>query len=290
MTGARETAGGSGLPLGLSRDESILLLFAIWTGLGLLFASHFRIYYQIEWSLALWWGLKDWYLWGAVTPLIVWLVRRFPLPGPAWPRSIVIHSFAAFTLAWVHPALTLAISAMVEGLGETTFIAALQGLFLKKYTLNFVTYGAVAGIAAALDSYRRLEGRAVRAGRIAERLQTTRGAGPETAERLLVRKGDRERFLEVSRIDRIEAEANYIRIHAGGETYLERRTLQSLEDQLDSSRFLRVHRSHIINLDRIDRIEPRFKGGYVVILEDGTRLPLSRTYRKRLEERVGDSF
>ncbi|HUF17013.1 MAG TPA: LytTR family DNA-binding domain-containing protein [Thermoanaerobaculia bacterium] len=279
-------------PLGLDRNKSALVLFTIWTGVGLLFASHFRSYYQIEWSLALWWGLKDWYLWGALAPIVVWLVRRVPLLQRRWPRSLLVHSFAAIALAWIQPALTLSISALVEGLGDTSFLRALQGLFLKKYALSFVTYGAIAGIAEAIESYRRLGERGVRAARITQRLQERRieDTRPEHAERLLVRSGDRERFLEVSRIDRIEAEANYVRIHAGGERYLERRTLKSLEGQLDPARFLRIHRSHIVNLDRIDRIEPRFKGSYEVILTDGTSLPLSRTYRNLLEDRVGESF
>lgn len=269
-----------------------LVLLAVWTAIGLLFASHFRAYYRIDWPLALWWGLKDWYLWGALAPIVVWLTRRVPPSRERWPGALAVHLLAALSLALVHPTLVVLLSVPVEGLGEASFAGAVSGLFLKRYTLSFLTYGAVAGIALAEDAYRRDPGRRERALHVSEELRRGRAGadGGRAAERLLVRRDGRERFLEVARIDRIEAEGNYVRIHAGEDRFFERRTLKSLQAQLDPSRFLRVHRSHVVQVDRIDRIEPRFKGGYEVVLRDGTRLPLSRTYRRHLEDRVGESF
>lgn len=270
----------------------VVLLLAVWTGMGLLFASHFRSYYRIDWPLALWWGLKDWYLWGALAPLVVWLTRRVPPSRERWLRALAVHLLAAVSLAVVHPTLAILLSVPVEGLGEASFSSAVTDLFLKRYTLSLLTYGAIAGIALALGAYRRGPDREARALRLSEGLERRRAEVPagQPAERLLVRSGGRERFLEVDRIDRIEAEGNYVRIHVGEDTFFERRTLTGLQAQLDPSRFLRIHRSHVVHVDRIDRIEPRFKGAFEVILRDGTGLPLSRTYRKRLEDRVGESF
>lgn len=269
----------------------VLVLLAICTAVGLLFATHFRVYYRIEWPLALWWGLKDWYLWGALAPFVVWLVRRVPPSRERWPQALVLHLLAASFLAVLHPTLAISLSALVEGLGNISFLESVQGLVLKRYTLSFTTYVSITAVAIAADSFRRSRNREERAARLAAALQeaSTRAA-TEPARRLLVRRDDQERFVLVDRIDRIEAEGNYVRIHAGEETYFERRTLKSLETQLGPTRFLRVHRSHIVNVDRIDRIEAGFKGAYEVVLRDGTRLGLSRTYRKRLEERVGESF
>lgn len=269
-----------------------LALLAVWTALGLLFALHFRAYYRIEWPLALWWGLKDWYLWGALAPAVVWLTRRLPPSGERRLPALGAHLLAAFVLAPVHSTLAVLLSVPVEGLNGLPLAEAVGGHALKRYTLNLLTYGAVAGIALAADAYRRTPDAGARARRLAGGLERRRAeaAAPAPAERLLVRSGDRERFVGVDRIDRIEAEGNYVRIHVGGERYLERRTLRSLEAQLDPGRFLRVHRSHLVSVNRIDRIEPRFKGAFEVVLRDGTALPLSRTYRKRLEDRVGETF
>lgn len=268
------------------------MLLATCTTLGLLFATHFRFYYRIDWTLALWWGLKNWYLWGLFAPGVVWLARRVPPGRVGWSRTVAVHLAGAVALALLHPTLAIALSALAEGLDGATFFEAVRSLFLKRYALSFVTYGALASVAHAVDDAREPGGGEAPGVRRAEDLRVaTAGSGAaRPAERLLVRKSDRERFLPVDRIDRIEAEGNYVRIHAGREVYFERRTLQSLERQLDPARFLRVHRSHIVHVDRIERIEPRFKGGYRVVLRDGTRLGLSRTYRKRLEERVGRSF
>lgn len=271
--------------------RAVLVLLSIFTLVGLLFATHFRIYYGIDWPLALWWGLTDWYLWGALAPLVAWLTRRVPPSRERWLRGLVLHSLAALSLAFLHPTLVTSLSVATGGLRNAGFFEAIQGLFLKRYTLSLTTYVAIAATVWALDLYRRSrsgEERAVRPGGALQEAPAV--AAREPAARLLVRRNDRELFVPADRIDRIEAEGNYARIHVGKDSYLERRTLRSLETQLDPSRFLRIHRSHIVNLDRIDRIEPRFKGAYEVILRDGTRLALSRSYRRRLEGQVGESF
>lgn len=264
---------------------------AVCTAVGLLFATHFRVYYRIEWPLALWWGLKDWYLWGALAPLVVWLVRRVPPSREWWPRALLLHVGAACLLAVLHATLAVSLSALVEGLGELSFPESVRGLFLKRYTLSFMTYAAIAAVALGAELHRRSRTREDRATPLAAVVRdVSAAAARKPAARLLLSHNDRERFVPVDRIDRIEAEGNYVRIHAGEEAYFERRTLKSLESQLDPSRFLRVHRSHVVNVDRIDRIEPGFKGAHEVVLRDGTRLGLSRTYRKRLEDRIGESF
>jgi two-component system LytT family response regulator len=85
-------------------------------------------------------------------------------------------------------------------------------------------------------------------------------------------------------IDWIESAGNYVRIHAGDRQHLLRHTLKSLEEKLDPSRFIRVHRSHIVNVDRIRELQPWFHGEYVVVLRDGTELRASRTFGDGLNE------
>ncbi|MDX1660432.1 MAG: LytTR family DNA-binding domain-containing protein [Gemmatimonadota bacterium] len=99
--------------------------------------------------------------------------------------------------------------------------------------------------------------------------------------RLMVRGAERARLLPVERIDRFEADRNYVHVHAGEDRYTIRATLTSLESRLDPDRFLRINRSEIVRIDVIDRIEPWFHGDFHVVLADGTKTTWSRRYRAR---------
>jgi two-component system, LytTR family, response regulator len=106
-------------------------------------------------------------------------------------------------------------------------------------------------------------------------------------QRVLVKSRGRTLLLKIGEIDWIEAAGNYVRLHAGRERHLLRETMTSLEEKLDPEQFIRVHRSTMVNLERVRELEPYFHGDYILKLEDGTRLTLSRTYRGRLEQRLG---
>ena len=106
-------------------------------------------------------------------------------------------------------------------------------------------------------------------------------------DRLVVKSRGRVHLLKVSEIDWIGADGNYARLHVGEDDHLVRDTMTALERRLDSGQFVRIHRSTIVNLDRIKEIQPWFKGELMVILTDGEQLPLSRKYRKVLQERLG---
>jgi two-component system LytT family response regulator len=131
--------------------------------------------------------------------------------------------------------------------------------------------------------------------RLLDRLHSDHEALKEVLERtpsahgtrLLLRDGSRTRFVKTSEIDWIGAEGNYVSVHVGKTTHLVRTSLGELEATLDPDRFARVHRSTIVNLDRIDRLSPSHAGAYTVLLIDGTELSLSRGYRDRLFARMG---
>jgi two-component system LytT family response regulator len=99
---------------------------------------------------------------------------------------------------------------------------------------------------------------------------------PRRSERLVIRSAGRVSFLRVDEVDWIEAEGNYVRLHAGAASYLLRETMKGIEARLDPDRFIRIHRSTIVNTDRIKELRPLFHGEYAVILHDGTRLTASR--------------
>lgn len=106
-------------------------------------------------------------------------------------------------------------------------------------------------------------------------------------ERLIVRSGGRILFLRVEEIDWIEAADNYVCLHVGRESHLLRGTMSSIEERLDARKFLRIHRSTIVNLDRVRELAPLFHGDYAVRLRDGKELVLSRGYRDKLQEPLG---
>ena len=110
------------------------------------------------------------------------------------------------------------------------------------------------------------------------------------SKRIVVKSSGRIHFVKVDEIDWVEAEGNYVKLHVGSETHLFRDTMNSIESQLDSDVFFRIHRSHIINIERVKELQPWFNGEYVVFLKNGTRLTLSRSYRDKLQERLGRSL
>jgi two-component system LytT family response regulator len=103
-------------------------------------------------------------------------------------------------------------------------------------------------------------------------------------DRLVIKAGGRAFFLKTDEIDWVEAEGKYVRLHVGRESHLVREPIGTLEAQLDPRRFLRIHRSTIVNIDRIRELQPWFHNEVRVILRDGTELMLSRGCRKKLSE------
>lgn len=104
------------------------------------------------------------------------------------------------------------------------------------------------------------------------------------ADRILIKSSGELHFLKTEEIDWIEAEGDYMKFHAGGRAHLLRETMARLESRLDPRRFIRIHRSTIVNVDRVRKMSPAFAGEYAVVLSDGTKLRLSRGYQDRLQE------
>ena len=104
--------------------------------------------------------------------------------------------------------------------------------------------------------------------------------------RLMIKASSRVMLLKVDEIDFIEADGNYAKLHTGRKTHLLREKMNDLEGRLDPAKFVRIHRSIIVNLERIKEMHPHFNGDYVVVLEDGRQLKLSRTRREQLEARL----
>jgi two-component system LytT family response regulator len=115
-----------------------------------------------------------------------------------------------------------------------------------------------------------------------------RGRTPGYHERILVTASGRATVLEAADVEWVEAAANYVRLHVAGATHLLRESMTGFESQLDPSRFMRVHRSAIVNVDHIEEIQPSSSGDRIIILRSGVRVRLSRTHRRAFEARFGE--
>jgi two-component system, LytTR family, response regulator len=111
--------------------------------------------------------------------------------------------------------------------------------------------------------------------------------GTDRPERIAIKSAGSVLFIKVSEIDWIEAADYYSCLHVGTKSHLLRRSMAELEQELSPSVFCRIHRSTIVNLERVKRLKLREDGEYEVLLDGGTKLPLSRRHRKELQERMG---
>lgn len=125
-------------------------------------------------------------------------------------------------------------------------------------------------------------GSAVNRGRpLAEALERL---APTGSERLAIRSGERVLYLRIADIDWIEAADDLVRLHVGKTVHDHRATMAQIEQRLPPSRFIRIHRSTIVNIERIREFQPWFQGDWILVLADGTRLQSGKSYRKRVRE------
>jgi two-component system, LytTR family, response regulator len=127
-------------------------------------------------------------------------------------------------------------------------------------------------------------------GRRVLRMLGTRSQAVRYFDRLVVKGGGTTRFIRVADIDWMEGAGVYVNLHIAGKELLYRSTLNELAGHLDAMRFIRVHRSSIINIDSILELQPISHGEFEFVLKDGHRLRVSRTYRIQLEKRLGQSL
>jgi len=107
-------------------------------------------------------------------------------------------------------------------------------------------------------------------------------------ERIVVKDGTKVHIIPIEKLDYVEAQDDYIALRSEKKNYLKQQTISSIEAQLDPRRFVRIHRSYIVNLERIARIEPYTKDSRVAVLTDGSQLPVSRSGHVRLKELLGE--
>jgi len=111
-------------------------------------------------------------------------------------------------------------------------------------------------------------------------------ASREFPERLAVKSGGRVHFVRTGEVDYVQAAGNYIRLHVGAKSYLLRETMNDIQSKLNPRQFVRIHRSTMVNIESVKELQPWFGGSFVVILQNGTRLNMSRAFRGDLSSTI----
>lgn len=171
---------------------------------------------------------------------------------------------------------------VLEQLGNDLPPALVFVTAYDQYALRAFEAGALDYLLKPFDNVRF--GRALE--RAKERIALGKDA-PRKIERLAIKNAGEILFLKIAEIDWIEAADYYVCLHVGPRTHLLRRSMNEVEEELEPGAFCRIHRSAIVNLERVRRLEVSEEGGTDVVLGDGTRLRLSRRYRKQLQGRLG---
>lgn len=240
-----------------------------------------------DWEPAVW-EISSGLMWLAVViPAIVWFTRRFPLRWDNWRRLLPGYLLASVALSLVHVGGMVALRELIyrwQGL-EYDFGPWPRQL-LYEYQKDIRSFAITA---LAIEGYRfvlrRWQGEASLLSAPDEGLPVE---PVERPERFLVRKLGREFLVAANDVEWLQAAGNYVNLRVRGHDYPLRSTIAGIEGKLDPARFVRIHRSYIVNLDQVASIEPLDTGDARVHLKDGTALPGSRTYRGGLRERLGE--
>lgn len=220
-------------------------------------------------------------------PLLLAFDQRFPLRRDTWRRNWPWHVLASVVYSALH------VGGMVA-LRKATYLAAGEsydfGPWLREFGYEYLKdVRGYASLLAVVYLYRllilRLQGEA----RLLDAPDDDAPPGEpvDRPERFLVRKLGREFLIAAKDIEYLQASGNYVNLHLRGRDYPLRSTIAGVEERLDPSRFQRVHRSYILNLDYLASIEPLDTGDARLHLSDGSTVPCSRRYRAQLRERVG---
>jgi hypothetical protein len=216
----------------------------------------------------------------ALLPALYWLQRRRPASGRLGNILILGLAVVPFSLAHTAGMGALRLLWFSAIMGETYKFPLTFDRLAYEFAKDVVSYGMLSvGVAFLGRLFRRAPAPAAAP-------VEPMPAGP-IPERFAVRKrGGREVMVEVADIDWVEASGNYAILHVGGDTFEIRSSLSKLEGELDPKRFVRVHKSYVVNIARIAEVTPWISGDWRIRLQDGAEVNLSRRYRQRFETLV----
>jgi hypothetical protein len=248
-------------------------------------ADHAREGNPLRWWEPVLWECTSAVLIFALIPFVAGLYRRAPITSRTWRWALPLHLAFTPVFSLIHVGGMVLLRELGYGLlgGHYRFGPWLSD-WIYEYRKDLVAYVLIVGGLQAFRIYKLwLESQVVPTEAPPAAIEPATPE-PSPLERLVVKKLNREFILNVADIDRIQADGNYVTIHAQGSTWPLRESLSALERKLDAKRFARVHRGHIVNLDRIREIQPWDSGDYRIVLSDGSHVNFSRRYRSRLPQ------
>jgi hypothetical protein len=235
------------------------------------------------WEIFVWEGSSHLAL-GGIVPLLLWFDRYFPLRTDSWRRSFFAH--ALFTVPWSLAHVTIMYWIRVGSYSVVNDVyhwpdwwAQFGYEYLKDFRAYFLFLAVIYLYRFVL---RRLQGEAGYLSEGKEGVSTT-----EITDRFLIKKLGREFLVRVDDIDWIEASGNYVNLHVGGRVYPLRETMTGISERLQAQGFQRVHRSAVVNLDRVTEIVPFDSGDGEARLTTDVTVPVSRRYKQELRSRAG---
>ena len=220
----------------------------------------------------------------ALLPAIYWLHRRWPI-GERY--NLAIHVAAVVPFSILHTGGMAALRLLwFNGIVGVPYSFPLTADRLQyEFAKDLVTYLMLTTGVVALNFLLQRKPDVPAPGQVPAPSSLPQPRAP--VERFAVRKrGGSEIVVEVADIDWIEASGNYAILHVGGETFEIRSSLAKLESELDAKRFVRVHKSHVVNIARVTEVIPWVGGDWRIRLRDGAEVNLSRRYRQRFEALV----
>ena len=187
----------------------------------------------------------------------------------------------------------------IDSMPHVVFVTAFDEYALKAFEVRALDYllkpFTPERFAAVMDRARgemarsSSTGTADLRGELEALLASVAAGRPRYLQRILVHEANRSLLLPVERIDRVEADRNYVRLHSGGTVFTLRSSITSLAERLDPEKFLRINRSEIVRLDAVKELQPWFHGDYRVVMGDGATLMWSRRYRAQNAGEFGDT-
>ncbi|MDI1253579.1 LytTR family DNA-binding domain-containing protein [Thermomonas sp.] len=217
----------------------------------------------------------------ALVPVVVWYSRRVPLHLDNWRRALPLHLLGSVGWSILHVAGMVALRKLAYAMQGTHYdFGNWPREFGYEYLKDIRSYAAMV---ATIEVYRwflrRLQGEASVLSAADDLPAAER---PQRPERFLVRKLGKEFLVNANEVEWLQASGNYMNLHVRGRAYPLRSTMAVIETQLDPAKFVRVHRSHIVNLDCVAEIQPLDTGDARIVMRDGSQIPCSRRHRDAL--------
>ncbi len=218
----------------------------------------------------------------ALVPLVIVYERYFPLQYEQWRRSLSAHVIGTFAYCLLHVLGMVALRKLAYAMNGASYdFGNWPRELFYEYLKDWQTY---VGLLTVIYVYRfvllRLQGEA--------RLLDPPEDGPEIEpverpDRFLVKKLGKEFLISAAEVEYLQASGNYVNLHLHSRDYPLRTTMAGIEPRMDPNKFVRVHRSYMVNLDFIKEIEPLDTGDARILMKDGSLVPCSRRYRAALK-------